>query len=254
MCYAYRKPPIEETLHKHSLEVAQCIKNSWEFIGLKRKIWRLYGIDEETAGDLVLIAGLLHDLGKAEKETQEKCMTECTDFPHHYVTSAMIALRIGYNTIDLDLSPDNIEDTLNQLLAGKNTQLEARHIFLALVVLPVLLHHYSQITSEYSVLKPIRPTISIGDECLKQINTLTNDAKQFIKTPLASKILDTTAKTLNKNPIDLGVLPNLRNNLLRIGTYKTENILIEATTGILNKCDGQTASKNRKNKHTQETK
>ena len=246
-CYAYRKlgeKELKEYLYEHSLEVAECVRDSWELVGLKRKLRKIYGIDEELVADLITLSALFHDLGKASESIQKECVHECTEFRHHYITSAMLALKIGYSVEDLGLNPDNIEEILRDIL--ENRKFSAGHLYVASVVLPILLHHYSQIKSEFSALISPETKLKLTDECINALTKMTNEVrKDLIKTPIGVKILNALTKNIEKE-VELAVIPALRQDLLLgICEYSHEKMMIEAITGLINMCDGRVASKNR---------
>jgi len=246
-CYAYRKlreKELKEYLYEHSLEVAKCVRNSWELVGLKRKLRKIYDIDEDLVADMITLSALFHDLGKASENTQKECVHECTEFRYHYIMSAMLALKIGYDVKDLGLSPDNIEEILRDIQGSR--KFSAGHLYVASVVLPILLHHYSQIRSEFSTLRSPETKLKLADECINALIRMSNEArKDIIKTPLGIKILDTLTENIMKE-IELSVIPALtRSLLLEIGEYSHEKIMIEAITGLINMCDGRVASRNR---------
>lgn len=253
MCYAYRKcsdVKVEEHFYTHSLEVAECIENSWELEGVKRKVKKIYGVDEKLVGDFVVLAGLLHDIGKIDEGYQKKCINNCTEFPNHYTLSAMLALRLGYEVNELGLSPDNIESILNRLLQD---QIPIGHesigyLYLALVVFPILLHHYAQIRSEYSILnaKSLKPTLKPSSECIYTLTKIISDAKRLVSEKTSIEILNILTRNLGEE-IQLSVIPLSR--LLHMGATsmisKHITMLIECAVGIVNMCDGRIASKNR---------
>ena len=87
VCYAYRdvSSGLEEDFVEHLLGVASCCaEERWETRALASKLSRVLGLGLDMARDAILLAGLLHDVGKAAQVYQEPCQRGgCTEFHGH---------------------------------------------------------------------------------------------------------------------------------------------------------------------------
>ncbi len=249
-CYAFRSRFVEEGYLDHVIGVVQCVESRWEFEGLKRKLERLYHVDKSVTNDFILLAAIIHDIGKVDVEFQSRCVDECSSFPYHYELSARLALRLGYEVDELSLSTDNISKKLEKILSHKDFKPDLGELYLALVVLPILLHHYAQIVSEWSVIRGSTRyknmerviNISIHNNCVDEIVPAVK-LKSEIGKKLLNKlkdIIDNEGKSVN-----LSIIPE---DILRKSMsyqYITGRIIVEAAIGILNLCDGLIAHSKR---------
>ena len=249
-CYAFRKESKEETLTEHVVGIATCLKEIWETEGLKQKLMKVYKVSKSLVNDLLLSAAILHDIGKAEEELQNTCKEECSSFKHHYVISALLALKLGYEVQELNLSPDNIETRIRRLLINRNLNyLDLGDAYLLIVVLPVLLHHYAQIVNEYSILDGLSTAkryIKIHKDCVDELKTVINELRNTFESETGREILNKLENLITKETIE----PAFINEKLIQDSCSYEYIpgrlVVEATTGILNLCDGRVAYKNRR--------
>ncbi|MEM2354175.1 MAG: hypothetical protein QXF91_04835 [Desulfurococcaceae archaeon] len=244
-CYAYRgKGCCEETLEKHVVGILHCLESRWEFNGLVGKTSRLLNIDRDIIAWLIRLSAVLHDIGKASSDIQQKCREECTKFPYHFVYSARFAVSLG---IKSGILQGSIESVFNNLLwsEGDRLSMNLDGLYIVVVVIPVLLHHYAG-TSEKSLLRRIiesELTLEIGKPCmlslLSIVEILRNEAPRGLK-PLVDKLSD----MITKGKADLSVIPGLQTFLhsYRISFAK---YLAEAVIGLLNICDGIVAKQNR---------
>ncbi len=254
MCYAFRSKSKnkEETLRKHIIGITECLKEAWETEGIKKKLAKIHGINKSVTNDMLLLAGLIHDIGKTESELQNECREECTSFKHHYITSAMLALKLGYETKELNLCPDNIEEKLKKILSREKRlrNLDLGDTYLLIVVLPILLHHYAQVTSELSVLEGlnnIKRFIQIHESCVNEITSIIDEVSQVFESEIGLRILSNLKDIITKKePIELSLINRkLFQEASSSYEYVSGRIMTEAFTGILNLCDGRVASSNR---------
>ncbi|MEM1774642.1 MAG: hypothetical protein QXO93_06015 [Acidilobaceae archaeon] len=255
ICFAYKSNKgCIESYRDHILEIIQCMRERWEFRGLKKKLNLLLGVPEKLVDCYLTLAVLLHDIGKTSKVVQEKCkQKECKEFPGHYITSSFLTLRLSY-----DLFRDtNIADYLIKILTSNDYMSSGtyytskdeveKYLFITLTFLPVLLHHYPSVTEKSidSYLKNVPPTIELSQPCRQVILDIIKDIEYHCSSE-GLRVILTKLKTLleGDSPINLGILP-LRYNLLYSTIPSFSKGLVEAATGLLNLCDGRTASKNR---------
>lgn len=252
-CYAFRDAIREETLEQHILGIIGCLKSSWEAEGLKQKLSRVHNVCESITNDMLIIAGIMHDVGKARRELQDECNRECTKFRHHYVTSAQLALRLGYEVPELDLNPDNIESRLRRLLSHEEIKrLDFGDVYLLIVLFPVLLHHYSQIVSESSILSGLESperdnrSLIIHKDCVIELASVINKAVKLLESEVGLRILSILRHVVSEESVELGLISGqtLR-DVSSSYEYTPGRLIVEAATGVLNLCDGLVASINR---------
>ncbi|MEM1962596.1 MAG: HD domain-containing protein [Sulfolobales archaeon] len=251
-CYAYKDEETEETLAKHILDISNCIKNLWETEGLSSKLSKIYGVDKLVAYDMLIVAGIIHDMGKTQRVLQEECSKKCTSFRLHYITSAQLALKLGYDIPELGLSPNNIEAKLEDLLSNKEIKLlDHGDLYILIVVLPTLLHHYSQITSESSILSGLDSQIKvlcIHEDCIKDLTLAMSNASCLLKSELGSKLLERLMQEVKKGSVNLRIIIGGQafRNVSGNYEYSLGRFIVEAAMGILNLCDGMVAFTNRR--------
>lgn len=250
-CYAYRKADCVETIAEHVLGIVECQAGMWEFEGFKRKISRIYGVDENIVGDMLIVAAVLHDVGKTRKDFQDRCSEECVSFTSHYVDSALIALNLGDLVEGLDLGPDSLERRLKKLLSCERLdRLDIGGLYLLVVVLPVLLHHYAQIVSESSIfngLNSSRSFIEIHEDCVNELLEAVNKVSdQWIKSEVGRELLKKFEKQVIERRLELGVINSRElEEFSNSYEYVPGRFIVEAAVGILNLCDGRVAFSNR---------
>lgn len=254
-CYAFREAGREETFSQHVLGIVKCYEGMWEYEGFKKKVSRIHNLSELVVGDLLLLSAVIHDLGKAKKKLQDMCSVECTSFRQHYITSAQLALKLGYAISELNLSPDNIEEKLKKLICdgglddNRLKHLDSGDAYLLIVVLPVLLHHYAQVVSESSILDGLGSAetyLEIHEDCATELTTIINEVSKSIKSGVCQKILGELRKVAIEKGVRLSIINNKILNESKSYEYVPERFIIEAATGLLNLCDSRVASRNRR--------
>lgn len=249
-CYAFRDASREETLTQHALGIIKCFSEKWEVEGLKKKLSRIHCVSESLVSDLLLLAGLMHDIGKTKKELQNDCDKECTRFRQHYIVSAQLALKLGYEVPELNLSPDNVKDRLRRVLNRDELRcLDSSDAYLLIVVLPTLLHHYSQVR-ESSILDGLdsaEVSVEIHKNCIMELTSIINEAGKLLRSELGMKILNRLRDIVNEESLELGIID--RRTFQEASSsyeYAPGRLIAEAVIGILNLCDGLVASTNRR--------
>ncbi|MEM1644141.1 MAG: hypothetical protein QXS70_07075 [Desulfurococcaceae archaeon] len=250
-CYAFREMDCKETLAQHVLGIIKCLNEAWEAEGLKRKISRIHNVSELVVSDMLLLAGIMHDLGKTKKELQDSCSKECLRFKQHYIISARLALKLGYGVQELDLSPDNIENKLRELLNNKRLEhLDPGDTYLLVVVLPILFHHYSQVVDESSIFEGLDSAerfLEMHEDCITELVTVISEASKSLKSEVGLKIMEELKSVMNKGSIELSFI---NSKMLKEVSESYEcipgRLIVEAATGLLNLCDGRVAFNNRR--------
>jgi len=257
MCYAYRDREKEEDLVEHLISTANCCFGRWELNALANKISRTLKIDLDRAKDSIILASMLHDIGKAAEIYQEKCYAmECTSFQGHYLISAFI-VHLAFNLSNIELKLDEAKKFLDDNING----LDENKILSILVILPIALHHYHQIR---------------GFRSLKAESNESNIVSEFLKNPTINKTcLERSRNLMNYNNMIqerrkliekvYGVLADV-NRYIDEDVYRSSKIfiqnfysdiiveelkgysitlgktIIEAIYGLINLCDGYVAS------------
>ncbi|MCC6059568.1 MAG: CRISPR-associated endonuclease Cas3'' [Thermofilum sp.] len=148
-CYAWRRGGEEERLCAHLFETYKVAAQTWELEALSRKVSKLMGLDAESCREAVLIAALLHDVGKAAVTYQEECARgACESFPGHYLVSTLytyIAIKEGLG-VKAPNNPESLAKILSEREKVSNDVISA-----LLILLPIALHHYHQILSYKSL-------------------------------------------------------------------------------------------------------
>lgn len=248
-CYAFKDASREETLTQHVLGIIECYDKMWEFKGFKQKISRIYGVNEPIVSDMIFLAAIMHDLGKTKKELQDKCNEECTSFRQHYITSAQLALKLGYEVPELGLSPDSIEGRLKKLFNNSELKsLDYGDTYLLIVVLPALLHHYAQVTDETSILGGLDSTetsLEIHKDCITELTTIISEASKSIKSEIGRKIIDKLKNIVLRGYTELSIINSRIFRDVESYEYIPGRFIAEVATGLLNLCDSRVASNNR---------
>jgi len=256
MCYAYRDSKKEEKLFEHLITTADICSERWELKALALKTSRLLGIDSKKVEEAIVLASMLHDLGKAAEVYQGECFAGgCTEFKGHYMVSAFI-VHLVFSANNVVIGREDVE----RFLTDDMGSLSEDKLYAMLVVLPVAFHHYHQVLSfrsyctgkaiekflenprvHASCLEEAKSMLSyerLGQDCrklLEQIyNVLTNierlagkDVYRGSKIFVQNFCYDIVWKDLKRfaeNPITLG------------------KMLIEAVYGLINMCDSRAAS------------
>ncbi|MEM0226593.1 MAG: CRISPR-associated endonuclease Cas3'' [Thermofilaceae archaeon] len=244
-CFAYRGPHGTcELLCEHLINTYRQASMRWETDALSQKISYVLRLEKAEVRECILLAALLHDIGKAAQKFQEECLKGiCERFPQHYLVSAFYAHIVLCKAFDLNLHTENIIS----LLKGENGDRE--ELISLLVLYPIAFHHYHQV-QDYTSYKPEEITSPIHEVCrccFEQIGELI--ASEF-------NVLKDVGKHLKDLPNILvtksGILRskifvnNIHEVINRVG--RPRSFLppaIEAVTGIVNLCDGITARSSR---------
>jgi len=141
MCYAYKDSKKEEELIEHLITTANICLKRWELEALSLKVSRLLNIDMEKVKEAVILASMLHDIGKAAEIYQKECFNGiCTRFQGHYLVSAFI-LHLVLNVGNVRIEEEDVE----KFLTDNFNRLGKDKIYAMLIVLPVAFHHYHQV-------------------------------------------------------------------------------------------------------------
>ncbi len=258
-CYAYKQNDTQETYFEHVEGIIKCMSSSWEYKALVKKLSIMLGISEKEIESLLRLTAILHDIGKLDEETQKKCISgECTEFKHHYAISARVASFLATKAgLVLEKKREKglniIFQDVDHLSVDKDT-----YAFYILVVFPILLHHYAQITEE-SLMNAIEKTreiekLYIHRDCVEVLKRLIDeyllnnsvDKHSLDEKSVAFEVTFKLKEELEKNNIiKLCVLPI--DNIKEIFSYEYSpwKYVIEAVTGLLNMCDGRVAYSHR---------
>ncbi|MEM4512452.1 MAG: HD domain-containing protein [Acidilobaceae archaeon] len=253
-CYAFRDGIVEETYSQHVDGIIECMAKSWEFRALTAKLSRLLHIEREEIRRLIALSAILHDIGKLERGKQDECTrTGCTRFEYHYAISARVASSLAH---DVSLTIRN--DDMQALLSGRGLDDRESLAFYVLVLLPILLHHYAQITEE-SLDEAVRKTRHLEifevHECCRRVlgdllerHVLSDARESGLAFKLARRLKDLLDRA---EVVRLSALPFSS----RSGGRSVDELFayqfsewkyaIEAVTGILNMCDGRVAFRHR---------
>jgi len=249
-CYAFREDDRRrETMEEHISGILGYLDGIWERRAFLRKYEKVLGVESYILDSLVRLAIILHDVGKAVKDYQERCVREgCTRFPYHYAISARIAMQL---VGELDVP------TVRELSRMQSYKPPFTALYVSTVVLPILLHHYAW-TTEESLVRAIEGTrrineIEVYEPCrapfIRELNKLQQSSKVTSKVSRELEMVVRNAvEAFSSGRIKLSS-PLPFNNVEEIVGVATKILplttLIEASTGILNICDGRVAHKNR---------
>jgi len=247
ICYAFKDVNSSECLIDHLRNVMICSRSRWETIGLSKKLLNLYGVDDELVNELVAIAALLHDIGKADKIYQLSCEEVCREFPNHYILSTQFSIYLGRVVGLNELNAENISKTFDEILLRNLERFTEGIIYTIIVVIPILLHHYAQINPMKLMLRDQYREFNVHEVCLEDLLKLFNEVINTMEIELPKKIVKAVYEILTKSPIikDLSVIPLRREHLFNLQRPLPQRFIIEATLGILNLCDGIIASRSR---------
>jgi len=260
MCYAYRDSKREEKLFEHLITTADICSERWELKALALKTSKLLGIDPKKVEEAVVLASMLHDLGKAAEVYQRECFAgRCVEFKGHYMVSAFIA-HLVFSANNVVIGREDVE----RFLADDVGSLSEDKLYAMLVVLPVAFHHYHQVlgfrsycTGEAmekflenprmhaSCLEEAKSMLGYerldqgGRKLLEQVYSILANIERFADRDVyrGSKIfvqnfcyyiVQEDLKKFAENPITLG------------------KMLIEAAYGLINMCDSRAASMRRR--------
>lgn len=242
-CFAYRDSQgVCELLFNHLVSTYFLASTRWETGALSLKISRVLGLEREEVRESILLAALLHDIGKAATKFQEECQKgSCESFPQHYLTSAFYVHYILEKSLKFNLTSEKIKKLL------KGEEVGCREELIGLIVLyPVAFHHYHQVWgySSYSAKKGfVMPIHEACRCCFKQLGefvqhnfTMLKDVGHHLKS------LPDELSALKRTSSSEIFVRNIENVIIEV--VRPRSILssaIEAVTGIVNLCDGYVA-------------
>jgi CRISPR/Cas system-associated endonuclease Cas3-HD len=251
-CYAFKKSEENggvqyETMEEHVGDMLKYLDEIWEYKAFLSKYKKILRVERDTLDLLIRLAVILHDFGKATRDAQERCNTsDCEHFPYHYAISARLAMKLA----------DQLKDvpTVSSLPRVQSSKPSLGALYVSIVVLPILLHHYAWV-SEESLLEAINRTRKLGEveiyePCrvfyVKSLGDLLKHSKSAHSEldEILRSALDLFSRS---NKIKLSSLPlNRIEDLTSIHTAISLLVtLIEVSTGIINMCDGRVAKRNR---------
>lgn len=248
-CYAYRsRSKKSEHLIEHLRNVARCCRDRWESRGLARKLAVIYGVNEDLVEDLIYVAALLHDVGKASREYQLKCETACEEFPNHYILSAQFSIYLGRAVGLRELYAERIGETFDQLLwRGEIESLTVGQLYTLMVVVPILLHHYAQINPGKLTSREQYGELQVHEGCLKELRELFKEVANDVRTEFAREVIMEAYKEFSTDSVisDIPPLPLKREHLFGLKKPMSQRFIAEAVLGVLNLCDGVVAARSR---------
>jgi len=259
MCYAYREFKnaswVEELYEDHVRGIWKCFDERWEFKGLIVKASRLLGISESEVEGYIKLAAILHDIGKLRRKEQEDCRSAgCVSFRHHYALSARVVHSLA-RSLDLDIDLNRFTEDIS-----KNDKVGDKVAYFALVFVPVLLHHYAQITFVDDLREAINyasDQINMYEDCVSVCEKLLKDLKDELEskgvtnTKAIMRIVEEALKTVKNSKFKLrGIIDSDKLiELLQSPEEKSEvlrvRFIAEAVLGLLNMCDGIVAKEHR---------
>jgi CRISPR-associated endonuclease Cas3-HD len=260
-CYAYRdvSSGLEEDLVEHLLGVASCCaEERWETRALASKLSRVLGLGLDMVRDAILLAGLLHDVGKAAQVYQEPCQSGgCTEFHGHYLVSAFIA----HLALSLSGTAIRVRDA-EEFLGSRGTRLGEDKVFAVLIVLPIAFHHYHQVRGTKSYSAVHRSTVGnfldnplIYGKCVESFEKIIShqgvgprgrevlEKVYAVLTDIGSYVESDSYRDSKLFILRLGdlVRSGLRDTSITLG-----KAVVEAVMGVVNLCDGIVAARKRR--------
>lgn|GEM_PF-989951 len=247
-CYAFRGTRGSECLADHLREVVECSRGRWETEGMARKLSALYGVDGELVKDLVSLAALLHDIGKADSRYQPSCERMCEEFPNHYLLSAQFVTYLARAVGLRELSAERIDETLDAVLLKEVKELTEGYLYALAIVIPVLSHHYAQVNLARLTSREQHRELRLYKGCVEDLRELFEEVVDSMRTELSRRAVVKVCETLFKGihvVEDLPVIPVKREHLFNLRKPPPQRFIADAVLGVLNLCDGAVASKNR---------
>jgi len=234
-------------MKEHISGMLKRLRERWEYYAALQKYEKLLGVERDVLNSLIKLAIILHDVGKSKREYQERCIENCTSFPYHYAISARVAMQFTNLTgVKVPL--------IDELSSKPSYRPSLGVLYLSVVVLPILLHHYAQVTEE-SLIRAIRATknineIEIYEPCREIYMETLYTLLKYLKRPQSelTDMLEKAYEVLSESSkIKLATLPLINEySLLKIYAKVSPLLtLVEVFTGILNICDGLVACVNR---------
>ena len=229
-CYAYYPNSIKdkekpEEFSRHSIDVVEYMFKDLASLtnAVINTISVRLGVSRDLVHDAVLLAGLLHDLGKVDKQYQEK---PNHGFSNHEVLSTTAIRNIAFKLIKKD---------------------STEGLFLDLLTLPILLHHYVQADPYkhiHYIISIKKERIDVYKDCIDQLNEVINYGLIHVQSDLGKKIMHELKNKLSKFEIEIFLDKELKNFLLS-NVFYPHKPAIMAIAGLLNEADGTIAKMNR---------
>ena len=264
MCYAFRDHGCEETMEMHVRGVVGLCRERWELEGLVTKVSRLIDIGlsrDETkrlVKEFIIFAAFLHDIGKCDRRYQEVCSRGvCTSFPEHDLLSARFALTVAFNTgiIEGEFAGRVMKEKLHRMFAKGEMPSDVGDLYLILVVVPIMFHHYAQKRSygyqkrgrvfRESVRSISMPSgrFEIYEGCIEPMRKVLRELYTVETTNYIQKLLREV-----ENMVMHGAELSVIDEKIYGGEYSWSfaKYLAEAVIGLLNMCDGRVAVMNRR--------
>ena len=238
-CWAYYpkgEPGKPEPLSEHLLNVALSIMNHSDFTRLTRKIAREYHLDQALISDIIILVGLLHDIGKSVYKYQENPQE---GFSGHEVYSTFII--------------NSILEWIGRMDKHGDIGLFSNSLVGRLLLYPILLHHYAQRNDIQSIYNKIarevtrgdRPQVRIWQDCTSEIRQVLEKIIPRLTTDIGRQIIGILASEIDNGIVQVSTLgrdPFAK--MKEVGNEK-EWFGIMAVTGLLNEVDGLVASRAR---------
>lgn len=251
MCYAYRYRGSEELLLEHLVNVARCCQSRWEFKALSGKISRLLNLAEDDVGQAIVLAALLHDIGKAVQEFQQECIKSgCREFPKHYLISTFL-VHLAFEVSGISVSTNDVTKFFEDEIGG----MDKSKVLELLVILPIAFHHYHQVrgVTSYRAHREdgasFVDNLSIWIECCKDLSELEGvvhgDPWSTVVRVLQS-ILPSIEQHKQGNPYRSSGMfirnfyETVKKNLV-LTSITLSRTMVESIAGLINLCDGRVA-------------
>jgi len=224
-CYAYypmKDKEKSEEFDRHSIGVVEYMFKdlaSLTNVVITTISVRL-GVSRDLVHDAILLAGLLHDLGKVDKQYQEM---PSHGFKGHEVLSATAIRNIAFKLIKKD---------------------STENLFLDLLTFPILLHHYAQADPYKHIKNMKKEKIDVYKDCINQLNEVINYGLIHAQSDLGKKIMYELKNNLSKFEIETFLDKELK-ELLLSNVFYPHKPAIMAIAGLLNEADGTIAKMNR---------
>jgi CRISPR/Cas system-associated endonuclease Cas3-HD len=249
-CYAFRKSEEGgaryETMEEHVGGMLKYLGEIWEYKAFLSKYEKVLGVERDIIDSLIRLAIVLHDFGKTIRDFQERCdVGDCEQFPYHYAISARLAMKLV----------EQLKVPTVRELSKLSYKPPFGALYVSIVVLPILLHHYAWITEE-SLVQAVEETkiineVEIYEPCrafyIRELERLKRPSKASHE---LSKVVEHALEVLTRgNRVKLASLPFNSDSVNElVGVYRKISpliTLVEASTGIINICDGRVAWRNR---------
>lgn len=213
-----------EPLAKHLLEVAQCLEGEKVTDYIACKLARVFNTSVDEAFDVIVLAGLLHDVGKSHEDYRESEREGY--FPLHEKFSVIFTYHLILTALsDLpELSPATMCN-----LSGENLY--------TVLLASVAIHHYASkpYKSKLNYLQTFRPRCDdyrSAFEAWRPRSEIGEHLKLHALDLIGRELEDTECYQTLINSLDSRVKPKI--------LYATSAVL-----GILGRCDNLVASRNR---------